>query len=179
MRDSVVYQHIRLDSNEIFYIGIGCIKRAYSKHGRNKYWKNTVKKTKYFVKILTDNISWENAQEAEIALINIYGRKDLNKGNLVNMTDGGEGILNRICTIDTRRKISSINAGNKNSIKNHTEESKIKISKKNSKKIIDTKTNIVYENRKIVSEIFNINYNTLAGYLNGNLKNKTTLKWLY
>lgn len=179
MRDCVVYHHIRLDTNEIFYIGIGCFKRAYSKHGRNNYWKNTVKKTKYFVRILTDNISWENAQEAEIKLIKLYGRKDLNTGCLVNMTDGGEGILNRICTLDTRKKISNINIGNKNSIKNHTEESKIKMSKKRSRKIIDTKTNIIYENRRIVSETFNINYNTLAGYLSGNLNNKTTFKWLY
>ena len=32
------------------------------------------------------------------------------------------------------------------------------MSKKRSRKIIDTKTNIIYENRRIVSETFNINY---------------------
>lgn len=48
-----VYKHIRLDTNEIFYIGIGSDKkhlRAYSQRGRNKMWKEIVKKTQYAMK---------------------------------------------------------------------------------------------------------------------------------
>lgn len=40
-----VYRHIRLDKNEVFYVGIGSDNkgkylRAHGKEKRNKYWKN-------------------------------------------------------------------------------------------------------------------------------------------
>ena len=46
MDNKVLYQHERLDNNKVFYVGIGNITRAYSKHGRNQYWKNVVNKVK-------------------------------------------------------------------------------------------------------------------------------------
>ena len=67
-----VYEHIRLDKNEIFYIGIGNddnYKRAYQKKSRNQYWKNIVNISKYDVIISFDNLSWENACKKEIELI--------------------------------------------------------------------------------------------------------------
>lgn len=75
--------------------------------------------------------------------------------------------------------------------KHHTEETKIKLSEMrkgtgllgdncNSKKVIDTSTNIVYNSAKEVSILFNINYSTFKSYLNNNskLNNKTTFKYL-
>ena len=42
---AIVYQYIRLDTNEVFYIGIGkTLIRSSSKANRNKYWKNVVNK---------------------------------------------------------------------------------------------------------------------------------------
>lgn len=90
-----LYLHRRLDTNEVFYIGIGSKKyfgRAYTKRNRNKFWRNIVKKAGYVVDIIYKNISKEQAIAYEINLIAMYGRRDLGKGNLVNMTDGGEGI---------------------------------------------------------------------------------------
>jgi hypothetical protein len=109
----VVYQHIRLDTNEIFYIGIGKTKkRCFSKFNRNKYWNNIVNKTAYKVEIIHNNLCcWELACYIETHLIQFYGRKDLGKGVLVNMTDGGEGVLN-----------SHHNLG-----KRHSEETKLKM----------------------------------------------------
>ena len=47
---SIVYRHRRLDTFEVFYIGIGKTeKRAYSKKNRNKWWKNIILKTEYSV----------------------------------------------------------------------------------------------------------------------------------
>ena len=89
-----LYRHIRLDKNEPFYIGIGSdekYKRAYSKNDRNQHWHNIVNKIEYEVEIVLDELSWEEACNKEIEFIKIYGRKDLNEGTLVNMTDGGEG----------------------------------------------------------------------------------------
>jgi hypothetical protein len=90
---AVVYRHIRLDKNEPFYIGIGKTeKRAYNKHNRSRHWKSIIANTSYRVEILFDDLSWEKAIEKEIELIELYGRKDLGLGSLVNLTDGGESL---------------------------------------------------------------------------------------
>lgn len=88
----VLYQHIRLDTEEVFYVGIGKTeKRAYSYHSRNKHWKSIVDKVDYKVEILEEGLTWQEACNKEITLIAEIGRKDLNLGTLVNMTEGGEG----------------------------------------------------------------------------------------
>ena len=67
---AVIYRHTRLDNNTVFYIGIGKeVKRAYSKKGRNNYWKNIVNLYEYEVEILKKDLSWENACELERALV--------------------------------------------------------------------------------------------------------------
>ena len=72
---AIVYQHIRLDTKEVFYIGIGkAIKRAFSKHDRNKYWCHIVNKVGYEAEIVHENLTWEEAQIEEIKLIARYGR---------------------------------------------------------------------------------------------------------
>jgi len=90
---AIVYRHRRIDTNEIFYIGIGKNKsRAYqkSKSKRSTFWLNIVNKTDYQVEIIAEELTWEEACELEIFLINEYGRKDLGTGSLVNMSEGGE-----------------------------------------------------------------------------------------
>lgn len=92
-----VYKHIRLDTNEVFYVGIGTqdkYKRAFSKRSRNVFWKNITSKTEYLVEIISDNITWEEACIKEKQLILELGRRDLKLGTLVNMTDGGDGTIN-------------------------------------------------------------------------------------
>ena len=109
-----VYRHIRLDKNEPFYIGIGKnINRAYSVKNRNKYWRNITNKTNYEIEILFDEITYDEAKEKEKEFIALYGRKDLNSGCLVNMTNGGDGTLGAIISNDTRKKISKKSKGNK------------------------------------------------------------------
>jgi len=88
----ILYRHIRKDTNQVFYIGIGKTKhRAYSKKNRNKYWHNIVNKVEYDIDIIYNELTLEEAFTKEIELIKFYGRADLNQGSLVNMTDGGEG----------------------------------------------------------------------------------------
>jgi hypothetical protein len=128
---SVVYRHIRLDKNEPFYIGIGKTeKRAYNKHNRSRHWKSIIANTSYKVEILFDDLSWGKAIEKEIELIELYGRKDLGLGTLVNLTDGGESLpgsknpmFGKKRTDDEKRRISQKLTGNKLS-----EETKLKIS---------------------------------------------------
>lgn len=105
-----LYRHIRLDVNEVFYIGIGSdekgYKRAYNKKGRSYSWKDIAYNFPYEVEIMLDDLTWEEACIKEIGFIALYGRKNLSKGPLVNLTDGGEGQLGRKDSQETREKKS-------------------------------------------------------------------------
>jgi hypothetical protein len=105
-----VYRHLRDDTDEVFYIGIGSdskYKRAYDDKGRNRYWTCIFNKVGRSVEIIEDALTWEEACEREKYWIKFYGRKDLKEGNLVNMTDGGDGGLGVICSDETRKKLSN------------------------------------------------------------------------
>ena len=109
---AIVYRHRRLDTNEIFYVGIGKEStRAWSLADRNKWWKNIISKTEYKAEIIAVDLTWNDACELEIFLINLYGRKDLGTGNLVNLTDGGEGVIGNILSEKTRIKMSNSKKG--------------------------------------------------------------------
>ena len=130
-----VYRHIRLDKNEPFYIGIGSAKnyyRAYGKDNRNKHWHNIVKNTNYEVDILFDNLDDDSARGKEIEFIKLYGRVDLGTGCLVNLTDGGDGCLNKIITKEVAKKMSDSHKGKK-----HTEECKKRLSEYHKKRLQD------------------------------------------
>jgi hypothetical protein len=106
-----LYRHLK-PCGEVFYIGIGKdLRRPYSKN-RTAHWKRTVAKYGYEVQILKKNLSKEDAAELEIILIAYYGRMDLGLGRLVNMTDGGDGTLNK--SPETRKKISDGQKGELN-----------------------------------------------------------------
>ncbi len=95
---SYVYRHIRLDTNEVFYVGIGSddnYQRSKIIGHRNKFWKNIINKTEYIIEIMLDNLTWRDACNKEIEFIKLYGRRDLNLGTLTNLTNGGEGSLGR------------------------------------------------------------------------------------
>ena len=109
---AIVYQHIRKDTNEVFYIGIGKTRRrAYSKENRNNHWHNIVNKVGYDIDILIEGLTWDEACIKENELIKQHGRNDLGEGKLVNMTDGGEGTPNRILSEESKRKIGLASIG--------------------------------------------------------------------
>lgn len=106
-----VYINTKGENGDCFYIGIGVNKkRPYSKSNRNKHWLNTVNKYGIHYKIVVDNISFEEAKSWEKYLIGLYGRKDLKSGNLVNLTDGGDGSINVVMSEETKRLLSINNA---------------------------------------------------------------------
>ena len=194
---AVVYQHIRLDTNEIFYIGIGKeVKRAFNKtNHRSKHWKNIINKTEYKIEVLFDNLTWNEACQIEQYLIKYYGRKDLKLGSLVNMTDGGDGTLGHIriikpLTDETRKRMSDAQKRNGISkeqrdkinfgFRNMSEESRLNMSKTQfkPKKVINIETNEIYNSVKEVSKVFNISYDILKKHLSGITKNKTKFKYL-
>lgn len=101
-----LYRHVRVDTNNPFYIGIGTkpnnikgnerdkviYRRAYSKETRNSIWYNIVNKCdgKFIVEIILESDNYEFIQTKEKEFITLYGKKK-DGGLLVNMTDGGEG----------------------------------------------------------------------------------------
>jgi hypothetical protein len=91
-----VYRHVRLDTNQPFYIGVGLREdkffRARQTGKRNKHWNNIVSKTKFRVDILFEDVENDFALEKEKEFISIYKRKD-DGGTLCNITLGGEGTL--------------------------------------------------------------------------------------
>jgi len=99
-QNKVLYFHLRSYDDEIFYVGIGNEERAYtfSKSTRSKKWNDYVfKYGKPKVKIIEKNLTIEDASKLEKKYIKLLGRKDLKKGNLLNLTNGGEchSILNK------------------------------------------------------------------------------------
>jgi hypothetical protein len=110
-----VYTHKRLDKNCIFYVGIGSSanqKRAYETHKRNDYWLRVNNITEIEVEVLFEDLTWEVANYYEKYLIAVYGRKNKGTGDLVNMTDGGDGVRGWVVSDKTKRKMSLSKMGN-------------------------------------------------------------------
>jgi len=107
-----IYRHIRLDKNEVFYIGIGtkkeksthkqCYYRAFRKANRNPHWNNIVNlNPNYKVEILLESDSLDFIIEKEIEFIELY------KKTLCNKTSGGE--VNKKVNKDSVKQIIEIN----------------------------------------------------------------------
>ena len=132
-----LYRHIRCDTNDVFYVGYGTKKerkpncvidsysRAFDKQLRSLAWKSIVAKTDYTIEIIleSDNKDFIHIKEKEF--INLYGRRDLNKGNLVNFSNGGDGNQGYKLSESHKELISQQHKG-----RVHSPETKKKISKK-------------------------------------------------
>lgn len=86
-----VYFHINSFTEEVFYVGIGTIKRPAQDYKRSDFWKNYVKKYGFKVKIIEEGLSWEDACNIEKHFITFFGRKGIGTGILINQTNGGDG----------------------------------------------------------------------------------------
>lgn len=84
-----VYEYIRLDTNEPFYIGKGIKGRWKDFNKRNKHFLNIVNKVPTAVVILHDCLDEETAFEYECWYI--WQIRDIKGFNLVNIDDGGKG----------------------------------------------------------------------------------------
>jgi hypothetical protein len=130
------YAYLREDGRP-YYIGKGCGRRAYEKHGRKV---KTPSKDR--ILMLKRNLTEAEAFRHEVYMISVLGR-EINGGILLNFTDGGEGATGNKHTPETRQKMSKSRKGRKQSKewvenrvkavtgrkrKPHTEEHKQKIS---------------------------------------------------
>lgn len=142
MKKYYVYQHIREDKNEIFYVGIGTrskqdlkcntYSRAYSKHIDNNIWLKIVAKTNWKFEILFESNNRKEVEQMEIKLIAKHGRKCDKSGCLANLTLGGESNLGYKHTKEAKMKISQKLKGKKRGYSNvkYTPELRKKLSEK-------------------------------------------------
>jgi hypothetical protein len=106
-----IYAYLR-DDGTFYYIGKGKGNRAYVKHPR-KNGSNILPKDNTRIKILHENLSEDEAIHLEKQLISEHGRKDLGKGRLINLTDGGEGLSGYVRSQETIDKQSEKLRGKK------------------------------------------------------------------
>ena len=107
--DRLVYLHRRNDTNAIFYVGMGTIKRAKCHCGRNKLWNRISKKHGYTVQIICNNLTSQEAKLIERILIRKYREMGM---ELCNFTDGGDGRLGWIPSDKWKNNMKMMMAGN-------------------------------------------------------------------
>ncbi len=113
---------------EPFYVGKGRGKRAHQIHKKLYACGSKIKSLAKLdllpiIHFVEYDIPEKNALEIEIELIRLIGRKDLNLGPLMNLTDGGEGTSGKKYTDEQRERLSKSHLG-----KRQSEETKKKIS---------------------------------------------------
>jgi hypothetical protein len=98
-----LYTHLRLDTNQIFYVGVGT-KYNHNKDytrakatgsQRNNIWRGITSRTEHKVIILFESDDYQFIKQKEIELIAKHGQIIKNTGGLCNLTNGGDGWLGR------------------------------------------------------------------------------------
>jgi hypothetical protein len=121
-----VYEHIRLDTNQVFYVGKGKKTRMQSSSDRNKYWHNVVNKAGFKAVKIVEHSDEELVLLAEIERIDQCRKLGY---KLCNITDGGQGISGLKHSEESKRKMSE---SRKDIVPHlHTEETKQRIREAN------------------------------------------------
>ena len=105
-----IYLHKKKTTGEIFYVGKGKGRRAFSRDNRNPFWYNVVEKHDFTVELVATDLQEWYAFELEKELISYYGKRS-EGGILVNITDGGDGNGDYEFTDEDKLKISKANSG--------------------------------------------------------------------
>lgn len=105
-----VYEHIKADTKDVFYVGKGCRSRATQKDNRNKFWHNIVNKHGFEVRFVAKNLDEELAflvEEERIDQLKRIGIK------LCNLTNGGEGSSGLVLSDEVKQLVSKRFKGKK------------------------------------------------------------------
>lgn len=106
-----IYEHIRPDTQAVFYVGKGSQTRMHSKHRRNAHWNSIVRKAGGFI---VREVC--KHQDEELIFLAEQERIDQLKQlgiKLANKTDGGEGPSGYRHTEETKRIIAEMQMGEK------------------------------------------------------------------
>lgn len=166
-----LYWHRRLDTDEVFYVGIGTKKnanflkfhceysRAYSLSGRSEDWFDIADEVGYIVEVLFESNDYGFIKKQETNLILLYGRKNNSTGVLVNLTDGGEGCRGIVYSEAQRIKRGDRTRGGSGT---------------NKRKIIDTKTLEIFETGKEAAKKLGFSQPFFAAMMAGQQINRTS-----
>ncbi len=91
-RGYYVYVHRNKQTSEVFYVGKGCLSRAWDTDNRNGHWEEYVRALTdgWYVEIIKEDLSEIEAFDLEEACVEKYGGHKSNGGKLTNWTAGGE-----------------------------------------------------------------------------------------
>lgn len=103
-----VYLHRRASDGTVFYVGKGSGRRAWRRQNRNPHWQNVVAKHGLQVEITLSGLTEQEAFAREVETIAAYGR-----GNLCNLSDGGEGPTGHVVSDSKRQAVSRAHKGKK------------------------------------------------------------------
>lgn len=142
-----VYLHVKESDGTVFYVGKGTKHRWCISFSRSKHWKHTASKHGVICKIVAHNLTTEEALILEKKLITSYGRQDQKTGCLVNLTDGGDGVVNYVWTDEHRKKVAIASTGRR-----HTEEFKQLVSSIHKGKVLSSETKAKISKAKIGSK---------------------------
>lgn len=198
MRSYYVYIHKTVDTDEIFYVGKGFGRRAFSKDNRNRFWHNIVNKHGKVVEFIEQNMSESGALSLESNLIMKYKALGLCRANLSSGgTSGASGIKwsqesrENFSKKMTGKKLSEIHkksiglsiSGDKNGFygRKHSDEFKKKISVQNkgkyvgslnpaSREVFDLDTGEVFPTIRQAAKSLNISIPTV----NRHIRNKVS-----
>ena len=135
----IVYIHRKATNNEVFYIGMGTVKRSKAKDSRSEFWQSVVKKHNYNIEVVAYDLTLSEALELEAFLVSIYGLE-----NLCNHTTGGEH------TIHSKSSVL-----------------KMKLNSPNARAVIDTSKNYCYNSLTEACELLGYKRTTVLNQLNG------------
>ncbi len=89
---ALVYIHRKKTNNHPFYVGMSTNSdrpyEYYSKH-RTSLWNRTAKKYGVFTEVIEKDVSKDQALELEEFIVDLYGRRIVDGGMLVNIARGG------------------------------------------------------------------------------------------
>jgi hypothetical protein len=138
----VVYEHLRPDTGEVFYVGKGTLSRSTKKSSRNIWWRRIVAKAGGFLpKIAACGLDEKQALDLEVSMIAAHKRCGT---ALCNLTDGGDGVsgykfsqemIERIAA--QKRGRPAHNRGSKASLEAREKMRRAKLGKKQSQEHIE------------------------------------------
>ena len=184
----IVYMHKNKINNKV-YIGITCQKTTY-RWGAGSGYKQQPKFYHAICKygwnsfehiILFKNLTFEQAKEKEIEMINKYNA--FSKEHGYNATKGGDGSNGVPCSEEKKIKISKANKGHKFSQETKKLMSKLKLGLKpfNCKKVLCIETGVVYDSMHDAEKFTGTKYKNISKVCKGEYGRKTAggYHWQY
>ena len=175
-----VYMHKNKINNKV-YVGITSQKTNYrwgagSGYRQQPKFYNAIKKygwDNFEHIILFENLSFEEAKQKEIEIINKYNAFTKKYG--YNATKGGDGSNGVPCSEEKKQKISKANKGHKFNEETKLLMSKLKLGKKpiNCKKVLCIETGIIYDSMHTAEKETGAKYKNISKVCKGEYGRKT------